>query len=74
MNNVYFARGNFLQLGNPVSAPHSQCPPGTKRKDRLKVEKMIFRKEAEAAAKEGELTEAATSEAALAATLELKQH
>ena len=33
-----------------------------------------IRKEAEAAAKEGELTEAATLEAALAATLELKQH
>ena len=48
--------------------------PGTKRKDRLKVEKMIFRKEAEAAVKEGELTEAATSEAALAGTLELIQH
>ena len=66
MNNVYLARDNFLQLGNPVSAPHSQFPPGKKRKDRLKVEKMIFSKEAEAAAKEGELTEAATLEAALA--------
>ena len=72
LNNVYLAGGNSLQLGNPVSAPHTQYPPGKKRKDRLKVEKMIARKRAEAAAKE-----AATAEAAAAATetgtLELQQ-
>ena len=75
MNNDYLAGGNSPQLGNPVSAPHTQYPPSKKRKDRLKVERMIARKRAEAAAAiaESATAEAATAEASLLATLELQQ-
>ena len=50
MNNVYLAGGNSLQLGNSVSAPRTQYPPSKKKKDKLKVEKFLARKKAEATA------------------------
>ena len=52
LNNDYLAVGDYLQLGNPVSAPKHKYPPSAKESSRKKTERFLERKrrEAEAAA------------------------
>ena len=52
LNNDYLAVGDYLQLGNPVSAPTHSYPPSAKERSRKKTERFLERKrrEAEAAA------------------------
>ena len=37
LNNDYLAVGDYLQLGNPVSAPTHKCPPGAKERSRASL-------------------------------------
>ena len=48
LNNDYLAVGDYLQLGNPVSAPSHKYPPGAKERSRKKTERFIERKRKEA--------------------------
>ena len=52
LNNNYLAVGDYLQLGNSVSAPSHKYPPSAKERSRKKTERFIAKKrrEAEAAA------------------------
>ena len=59
LNNNYLAVGDYLQLGNSVSAPSHKYPPGAKERSRKKTERFIARKrrEADAAAAAAQLSE-----------------
>ena len=41
LNNSFLTGGNSLQLGKPVTAPRTKYPPNKKRRDNLKLEKML---------------------------------
>ena len=43
LSNDYLTGGDYFQLGNPVSAPRTQYPPGKQAKSRKKTEKFVER-------------------------------